>query len=136
MIVHGTADRHIPIAGGAGKLAKWGFNVHAKPLDWSVNFWVKADGCSSEPETVKDGAVTRRTYAGGRNDSEVVLYLLDGYAHSWPGGTRAWWFADTPSPDLSATDTCWDFFSRHSKGVEGVAAAKQTQVEHAQRPGG
>jgi polyhydroxybutyrate depolymerase len=116
MIVHGLGDRHIPVTGGGGKLAKWGFNVHAKPLDYAVKFWATADGCRSlQVESINNGEVQCRKYLGGKAGSEVIVYTIDGYKHSWPGGQRAWFRADKPCPDLSATDKCWEFFSRHTR---------------------
>src|SRR5262249_21687134 len=112
LIIHGTADRHIPIAGGGGKLAKWGFNVHAQPLEYAVNFWAQADRCREATVHLEnDGAVKCRDYLGGSDGSEVMVYTISGYKHSWPGGHRAWFRADIPYPDLSATDKCWEFFA-------------------------
>lgn len=117
LIIHGTADKHVPVKGGGGKLAKWGFNVHAKPLAYTEKFWVNADGCSATPKVDKHGIVQRKTYTNSSNGAEVVLCTIDGYAHSWPGGHRAWLLADPPCPAMSATDACWDFFSRHTRNL-------------------
>lgn len=117
LIIHGLKDKHVPVKGGGGKLAKWGFNVHAKPLDYAVNFWVNANGCRPEPEVERQGIIERKTYPGGKNGSEVMVYTIDGYAHAWPGGRKAWLLACKPCPDLSATDTCWEFFSKHTRNV-------------------
>lgn len=115
LIIHGKLDRHVPVKGGAGKLAKWGFNVHAKPLDYAVDFWVKADGCKTEPVLEKRGRVETKSFANEATGTEVSVCTIDGYAHAWPGGNRAWLLADPPCPDLSATDECWNFFARHSR---------------------
>lgn len=121
LIIHGLADKHVPVAGGAGKLAKWGFDVHAKPLDYAVNYWVSHNGCKTEPVVERHGIVERKTYPEGKDGSEVTVYTIEGYRHSWPGGHRAWPLADPPCPVMSATDACWDFFSRHEKSEEGIA---------------
>lgn len=115
LIVHGLKDKHVPVKGGGGKLAKWGFDVHAKPLNYAVDFWVNANGCSKQPKVQKNGPVECKTFANGKDGSEVMLYTIDGYAHSWPGGKKAWLLANRPSPDLSATDTCWEFFAKHAR---------------------
>lgn len=122
LIIHGLADKHVPVQGGGGKLAKWGFNVHAMPLDYAIDFWVKADRCESAPRVERNGIVERKIYPHGKDGTEVVVYTIDGYAHSWPGGKRAWFRADKPCPDLSATDTAWDFFSRHTRNPEALAS--------------
>jgi polyhydroxybutyrate depolymerase len=124
LIIHGLADKHVPVEGGPGKLAKWGFNVHAKPLEYSINYWVTHNGCQPTPKVEKQGIVERRTYPGGRDGSEVTVYTIDGYRHSWPGGRRAWPLADPPCPVMSATDACWDFFSRHERPVDEQGIAK------------
>lgn len=127
LIIHGLADKHVPIQGGAGKLAKWGFNVHAMPLEYSINYWVSHNGCQPTPIVEKQGIVERRTYPGGKDGSEVTVYTIDGYRHSWPGGHRAWPLADTPCPVFSATDACWDFFARHERDVDEHGLAKNRE---------
>lgn len=115
LIIHGTGDRHVPVKGGGGKLAKWGFDVHAKPLQYCVDFWVNANGCQSSAEIKQDGCVETRRFANGKDGSEVVLCTINGYRHSWPGGHRAWPLADPPFKKWSATDKCWEFFSQHKR---------------------
>jgi polyhydroxybutyrate depolymerase len=118
LIIHGSADKHVPFNGGPGKLAKWGFPVNKEPVSYAIDFWVKANGCSTIPEkTQQCPTVERIRYSGGKEDSEVVLYILDGAKHQWAGGKRAWVRADRPFPDLSATDTCWEFFSKHERKI-------------------
>jgi polyhydroxybutyrate depolymerase len=57
----------------------------------SVQTWVKLNGCDEQPrmDTIsKDGdemQVTRKTYGGGKDGSEVVLVLIEGGGHTWPG---------------------------------------------------
>lgn len=129
LIIHGDADKHVPFKGGTGKLAKWGFPVNKEPVSYAVDFWVKANGCSSVPEkTQACKTVERVRYSGGKEDSEVVLYILEGARHQWAGGNRAWVRADKPFPDLSATDTCWDFFKNHERKIvdESTAAYDST----------
>jgi polyhydroxybutyrate depolymerase len=136
LIIHGSADKHVPVSGGGGKLAKWGFNVHAKPLAYAIDFWVNADGCQSAPVVERNGVVEHRAYANGKTGAEIEVYTIDGYAHSWPGGNRAWPLADPPCPHLSATDKCWEFFSRHKRpgngnGTELVASGSAEITEKA-----
>jgi polyhydroxybutyrate depolymerase len=116
VIFHGTSDRHIPVAGGGGKLKKWGFDVHAKPLDYAVKFWVKVNGCEATPQVEEvNPQVTRTRYNHGKDGAEVILYTLKGYGHAWPGGKRAWLFAEAPCRTFSANDAMWDFFTKHTR---------------------
>jgi polyhydroxybutyrate depolymerase len=138
LIIHGVADKHVPVAGGGGKLAKWGFNVHAKPLSYAVDFWVGADGCAPTPAVERSGIVERRLYANGKDGSEIEVYTIDGYAHAWPGGNRAWPLADPPCPDLSATDKCWEFFSRHARAPKAdpneLVASSSSEMQDKSKP--
>src|SRR5262249_29975218 len=110
VIVHGTADRHVPYEGGPGKFAKFGYPVNRQPVSYAVTFWAQQDNCSPEPEISDRGNVTVKTYSGGRGGSSVAIYTIKGGGHSWPGGKRAWPGADAPSQEMSATDVIWQFF--------------------------
>lgn len=110
-ILQGTSDRHVPAQGGPGKLARWGFPVNAKPLQYAIDFWVRANGCETEKVTRILPAVERTVHSGG--NAEVVVYTIAGGGHSWPGGRRAWFGADAPFPGFNATDEIWEFFARH-----------------------
>ncbi len=113
IILHGSADDHVPYEGGPGKLAKWGYPVNRASVASAVSFWVKRDGCSPEALKIAGAASEHRKYSGGLDGSEVELYTLKGAGHAWPGGRRAWFGADRPSSEISATDKIWEFFARH-----------------------
>lgn len=115
IIFHGTADRHVPYDGGPGKLAKWGYAVNRKSVRYAVDFWVEQNGCSKESEKVKVRDVVAEKYTGGKNGSAVVLYTVEGGGHAWPGGERAWFRADQPTTQISASELIWDFFSHRSR---------------------
>jgi polyhydroxybutyrate depolymerase len=112
---HGTEDQWIPYKGGPGT-RKVTFNS----VDDAVRAWVQADGCSAAaqvkryPDRVRDGTtVTKSTYSGGKNGSEVVLVSIEGGGHSWPGRD---WQPETfgkSTKNISANDLIWDFFSKH-----------------------
>lgn len=111
IIIHGQRDRHVPYYGGVGKLAKWGFPVNKESVSYAVNFWVKQDGCSKQPQRSEQGNVISELYAGGKEGSTVAVYTIKDAGHSWPGGTRAWYLADRPTKELSATEVIWQFVS-------------------------
>jgi len=69
---------------------KYGANFFS--VDHSVKAWIKINGCKEEPATVElpdkanDGTkVTRKTYSGGKDKAEVVLVVIEGGGHTWPG---------------------------------------------------
>ncbi len=118
MHFHGTDDEFAAFKGGPGpkSLSKTDFYS----VEHSIRAWVKANGCPAEPKveqlpnTADDGmTVTRKTYGPGRNGSEVILLVIEGGGHTWPGReTRAKWLGDV-TKDISANDLMWEFFEKH-----------------------
>jgi polyhydroxybutyrate depolymerase len=113
------------------------------PLRECIAKWVKHNGCPPEPvvtelpDSEDDGTrVRREVYGPGTAGAEVILYLIEGGGHTWPGRPNlAEWYlhrteiggiepdpqlvevlrrAGRASRDISATDIIWEFFSRHS----------------------
>ena len=91
--------------------------------DESIEFWVKHNQCSPEPvvtiEPDRDPAdgtqVTRKEYLNGIKGTEVVLYVIYGGGHTWPGGLQylpAWKIGKT-SREIDANEVIWSFFKRH-----------------------
>jgi polyhydroxybutyrate depolymerase len=112
---HGTLDQWIPYKGGVGT-RKVTFNS----VEETIQAWVRADGCRPQaqitgyPDRAQDGTtVTRTTYSGGKNGSEVILITIEGGGHSWPG--RDWHpeLLGKSTKNISANDLIWDFFSKH-----------------------
>ncbi len=115
--IHGAEDEYVPFAGGRGSLSLTGANY--RPVEDAVQTWVRANGCRPEPvterlpDTANDGTtVTRTTYSGGPGGAEVVLVVVHGGGHTWPGraGTRA---LGRSTRNVSANDLIWDFFRKH-----------------------
>ena len=100
LVIHGNADRNLPIDGGAGAKA---IAVHdVRSVESAVEFWRRHDGCGESAPSEISGAVRRTRYACSAG-SEVELVTLDGGGHSWPGGERLARFLDPPSAALDAT---------------------------------
>jgi polyhydroxybutyrate depolymerase len=115
--VHGTEDEYVPFAGGRGARTVTG--AAYQPVEETVRAWVRVNGCREEPATERlpdaagDGTtVTVTTYGGGTGGTEVVLVVVHGGGHTWPG---------RPAPaalgrstrNVAANDLIWDFFRRH-----------------------
>ena len=114
---HGTDDKLVPFNGPDQRTAK----VFAfKSVEETIRTWVKIDGCPTKPKITKlphkadDGTtVERKTYGPGKEGAEVILYVINGGGHTWPG--RKWpvpWLGKTTT-DISANDLMWEFFKRH-----------------------
>ncbi len=110
---HGTADQNVPMAGGIG--AKALEKDSRPPVQSTIDFWVKRDGCAVQPNVSQNGKVTLLDYTGCDANAEVAFYVIDGGGHSWPGGDRLVKFLDPPSNDIGATQVIWQFFSEHPK---------------------
>ena len=67
--------------------------------------------------------VTRKTWGGGKKDSEVVLIEIDGGGHTWPGQQPVVSLLGESTMDISANDLMWEFFQKHPR--KPVNAATQ-----------
>jgi len=104
---HGTADDVNPYDGGGQPY--WGTGV-----DDAIGGWAKHNGCTRQSE--ETATPVTRISQGGNGCADVVLYRIQGFAHSWPSDIAfapAW--ADSPAGATSATanDVLWSFFERH-----------------------
>jgi polyhydroxybutyrate depolymerase len=114
---HGTDDQNAPFKGGKGKGVS-GTDFYS--VDHSIRAWVKANGCKEEPTTAKlpkkvdDGtAVEIKTYGGGMDGSEVVLVIIEGGGHTWPGREPKVKLLGKSTQNVSANDLMWEFFQKH-----------------------
>ncbi len=152
--VYGTADNVLPYDGGLGGNLQ-GFlssnpldassatpdeqqdrisSITFAPVDETLANWAERNGCAAEPdeERVSD-EVVRRSWPDCDGGAEVVLYVVEGGGHTWPGtplltdraaADDATAQADTATgglasvagqttDDISATALAWEFFERH-----------------------
>lgn len=121
MHFHGTADAFAPFKGGYGKGAMGGKGVtEFRSVEHTIQSWVKANGCQTEPEVVAlpdkadDGmTATRKTWSGGKDGSEVVLIEIENGGHTWPGMKPIVALLGESTMDISANDLMWEFFQKH-----------------------
>jgi polyhydroxybutyrate depolymerase len=83
----------------------------------SLAFWVRQNNCSEpvQKEVTEDGNVTRETYTGCDEETEVTLYTIRDGDHRWPGARDPRPFAPPANTKISATDLMWEFFARHHR---------------------
>lgn len=90
--------------------------------DNSIAYWVEKNGCSSIPVITEvpdrdptDGTrVTRKEYVNEDDGTEVILYVIEGGGHTWPGGLQylpARVIGKT-SRNLDANEVIWAFFKK------------------------
>jgi polyhydroxybutyrate depolymerase len=114
---HGTLDEYIPFHGGKGN--KSITDTDFWPVEQSIRSWVESNGCDENPKidllskSSDELTVTRRTYASGKDESEVVLVVIEGGGHTWPGMRSPTATLGKSALNISANDLMWEFFEKH-----------------------
>ncbi|HEY4522776.1 MAG TPA: hypothetical protein VJK73_00175 [Candidatus Paceibacterota bacterium] len=112
---HGTADPVSLYEGGNYK----GGNTYSSLQ--TAEFWVKANGCSSSPDTMpfadtlSDGSRvtnTKQVWTGCGGGVTVTFYTIEGGGHAWPGGTPSKKTEVGPrSTGVNASQVIWNTLS-------------------------
>lgn len=120
MHFHGTDDEFAAFHGGPGPKSISRTDFYS--VEHSIQAWVKANGCpaeptiTEEPDKADDGTtVTRKTYGPGRAGSEVILFVIEGGGHTWPGREPRIQRLGKSTRDISANDLMWEFFQKHPR---------------------
>jgi polyhydroxybutyrate depolymerase len=120
MFMHGSKDPLVHIDGGP-VLRDRGVAIS---LARAQEFWRSWDGASSTavvkefPDEAHDGtSIRHEVYGGGKQGTEVVVYIIEGGGHTWPGGPQYLpaFLIGKASHNLDATETIWDFFKKHTR---------------------
>ena len=113
---HGSDDRLVPFgeSNGASRFSRM------KSVEQTIAAVVKANGCSERPDVTElpdaagDGTtIVRKAFAPGPSGAEVVLYVVQGGGHTWPGREPPVGFIGKSTKNLSANDLIWEFFEKH-----------------------
>jgi polyhydroxybutyrate depolymerase len=114
---HGTKDGLVLFGGPDERTPK---NIRFQSVEATIRAWVKANGCSEIPAATRlpgltrDGlAIRKQAYGPGKEGSEVILYVIEGGGHTWPGQDPRFFFLGKSTKDISANDLIWDFFQKH-----------------------
>lgn len=113
LALNGTKDCTIPYEGGRGSW--YGYKLDVPGVRDTIDYWVKQNGCTSEPTKVTTGAVTKELFSQGKSNTEVCLYTIKGGGHIWPGGRRAKFMGRSVEKEFSATEAICSFFLSHPK---------------------
>ena len=115
---HGLKDDIVPFERAREKSPPL---IKVKSVDESVQTWVKLNGCAEAPQSDtlskpgEDTKVTRKTYVGGQEESEVVLIIIEEGGHTWPGQEPPVGFIGKSAKNISANDLMWEFFQKHPR---------------------
>lgn len=125
LAINSTNDPLVPFSGG-NVTGPYGMKKLGKVIstEESVMFWVNNNNClvnpiiTLEPDNdPMDGTrVRKEEYKNGKNNSEVVLFVIEGGGHTWPGGYQylGKQIIGNTSHDINATEVICDFFEKHS----------------------
>jgi polyhydroxybutyrate depolymerase len=115
---HGTKDGLVLFGGPDERIPK---NLKFLSVEDSIRAWVKANGCPETPvvadlpDIAHEGTTVRRkTYGPGKHGSEVILYVIEGGGHTWPGRDPRFPFLGKSTRDILANDLIWEFFQKHT----------------------
>jgi len=62
---------------------------------------------------VPPGYVEIKTYGSGKDGAEVVLVVIEGGGHTWPGRETKLKLLGKSTKNVSANDVMWEFFVKH-----------------------
>lgn len=125
LAINGTNDPLVPFNGGdvTGPFGQKKLG-RVMSVQESVLFWVKNNSCSSAPVVTHeqntdpdDGTTVRKeAYNNGKDNTEVILYVIEGGGHTWPGGYQylGKGIVGKTSFDIDADEIIWKFFEKHS----------------------
>ncbi len=115
---HGTKDGLVLFGGPDERIPK---NLKFLSVDASIRAWAEANGCPQTPEVfeipdrVEDGTrVLRKSYGPGKGGAEVILYIIEGGGHTWPGREPRVRYLGLSTRDIAANDLIWEFFQKHA----------------------
>jgi len=117
MHFHGDADEFAPFSGGIGR-GPSGTDFYS--VQHSIDAWVEANGCDATPTVTRladrqnDGTTVRQVrYGSGKAGAEVVLVVVEGGGHTWPGKDPRIRSLGVSTRNISANDMMWEFFQQH-----------------------
>jgi len=109
---HGTEDPCVPYGGGPVTCGAGGRRV--PPVENSALNWARHDGCdvSGSRKRLSDHVRTV-AYSECQGEAAVVLYIIEGGGHTWPGSVDVARLGAT-THEIDATKEIWEFFVAQS----------------------
>jgi len=125
LMMPGTEDPLVPWEGGEIGFRKGRKFGRVLSVSESIKFWTTKNQCPPTPVIThepdrdpKDGTRVRQEVYGPCNqETEVLLYTIEGGGHAWPGGDQYLpvWMIGRTSMDIDANEAIWEFFKRHTR---------------------
>jgi polyhydroxybutyrate depolymerase len=114
--LHGTKDGLVPFTGTMNGGGPYRFSS----VEDCIHTWCKVNGCAETPKVTELPTkeeklkILRRDYSTGSEKAPVILYVIEGAGHTWPGMDRHASFLGLTTLSISANDVMWDFFKQQS----------------------
>jgi polyhydroxybutyrate depolymerase len=112
----------VPFQGGEIKIGPIHRGKVVSAVD-AVGFWVRVNGCQTTPVITELPRVARRDptsvareeYRPDKTSADVVLYVVTGGGHTWPGGLQYLpvRIVGRTSRQIDANQLIWQFFQQH-----------------------
>lgn len=123
LLMHGTQDFVVPFDGETVRRGDRMITL-LYPVSNTVGFWSEFNGCQPEgvvtdiPQTEgPEGTAVRVLTIECPEETEVLLYVVLGGGHNWPG-QEAFEPAEifgAITHDINASQVIWEFFAGHSR---------------------
>lgn len=115
--IHGTNDHLVPFKGGDPKGPAF---LRFPSTEENIKTVCDFNGCRNEPvvttlpKTKDRFQVTRKDFGKGKNGAEVLLYVIDGGGHTWPG-RPAVTLLGPATHNIMANELMWEFLKKYSR---------------------
>ena len=126
---HGNGDHFLPFDGGVGDHVDQ-LSLSSETTTGLVDMttrpgalassqaWATRNGCTAKPivTTIRPG-VDQHRWSGCEHGADVVLDVIQGGSHTWPGSNGMGSYEALLGPTshaIDATDAIWDFFEAHT----------------------
>jgi polyhydroxybutyrate depolymerase len=104
----GTEDPCVPYSGGTSQCGQM---LPVKPAEDAARQWAEHDGCNLTPAAQPYSEHVRTiAYSECDGDAAVVLFVVEGGGHTWPGSIDVPRLGPT-THEVNATDQIWEFFA-------------------------
>jgi polyhydroxybutyrate depolymerase len=96
---HGTEDYNVPFEIAPPAMADWAGH----------------NGCTGELESTPIGEHVREQRYSGCEGEDVILYVIEGGGHTWPGAEDDAGGVGPTTHEINASELIWLFFASHPK---------------------
>ena len=108
---HGTEDMLVPFEGGTGSIG-----LPVRPARDSAADWAALNGCNVVPAEGRAGEnVATVAYSECDDEVAVVLYVIEGGGHTWPGAAVEVPRLGATTQEVDATELMWEFFTTQAE---------------------